>query len=252
MRLVCPNCAAKYEVDDTAIPDEGRDVQCSVCGNTWFQGHEAPGFVAPEDDSDDVQKDIDDVPDDDPAPGTLDHVRPPIDPRISKVLSDERERENNIRNGEKPDFDVPRFSNEIPSEQDDSQFQEPAQEEAPELEPSPRREAPSAAEIFPDVDELNSSLRPAGVPRNPKNSKQSSETAPNRNVSARFGFYLAIFLALVLIAAYSLSAQISVAVPAAAPFLASFTVFVDQVRHGLAGAFSFLIKTVHNLLAQFL
>lgn len=37
MRLICPNCDAQYEVDDTVIPDEGRDVQCSSCGQTWFQ-----------------------------------------------------------------------------------------------------------------------------------------------------------------------------------------------------------------------
>ena len=37
MRLVCPNCDAKYEVPDDAIPDGGRDVQCSACGHAWFQ-----------------------------------------------------------------------------------------------------------------------------------------------------------------------------------------------------------------------
>ena len=37
MRLACPNCDAKYEVPDDAIPDAGRDVQCSNCGHAWFQ-----------------------------------------------------------------------------------------------------------------------------------------------------------------------------------------------------------------------
>jgi len=37
MRLICPNCDAQYEVDDAAIPSAGRDVECSSCGNTWFQ-----------------------------------------------------------------------------------------------------------------------------------------------------------------------------------------------------------------------
>jgi predicted Zn finger-like uncharacterized protein len=37
MRLVCPNCDAKYEVPDDAIPEGGRDVQCSSCGHAWFQ-----------------------------------------------------------------------------------------------------------------------------------------------------------------------------------------------------------------------
>ena len=37
MRLTCPNCGAQYEVPDDVIPPEGRDVQCSNCGSTWFQ-----------------------------------------------------------------------------------------------------------------------------------------------------------------------------------------------------------------------
>lgn len=39
MRLTCPNCGAEYEVPDEVIPTSGRDVQCSNCGDTWFQYH---------------------------------------------------------------------------------------------------------------------------------------------------------------------------------------------------------------------
>ncbi|CUH54272.1 zinc-ribbon domain-containing protein [Shimia marina] len=45
MRLTCPNCGAQYEVPDDIIPTSGRDVQCSSCGNTWFQVH--PDHVDP-------------------------------------------------------------------------------------------------------------------------------------------------------------------------------------------------------------
>ncbi len=37
MRLVCPNCATQYEVDDSAVPAGGREVQCGNCSSTWFQ-----------------------------------------------------------------------------------------------------------------------------------------------------------------------------------------------------------------------
>ncbi|MEP6016956.1 MAG: zinc-ribbon domain-containing protein [Paracoccaceae bacterium] len=39
MRLICPNCDAQYDVPDSVIPTEGRDVQCSSCSTTWFQNH---------------------------------------------------------------------------------------------------------------------------------------------------------------------------------------------------------------------
>ncbi|MEM6384831.1 MAG: zinc-ribbon domain-containing protein [Pseudomonadota bacterium] len=48
MRLVCPNCSAQYEIDASMIPEEGRDVQCSNCGHTWF---ELPGPTVSEDTS---------------------------------------------------------------------------------------------------------------------------------------------------------------------------------------------------------
>lgn len=47
MRLQCPNCDAEYEVDASAIPFDGRDVQCSNCGHGWFQVH--PDFEADQD-----------------------------------------------------------------------------------------------------------------------------------------------------------------------------------------------------------
>lgn len=48
MRLICPNCSAQYEIDASLIPDEGRDVQCSNCGHTWFELPPPPTeFAAP-------------------------------------------------------------------------------------------------------------------------------------------------------------------------------------------------------------
>ena len=37
MRLICPNCGAQYEVAEDVIPTDGRDVECSNCGHTWFE-----------------------------------------------------------------------------------------------------------------------------------------------------------------------------------------------------------------------
>lgn len=52
MRLICPGCAAQYEVQASAIPAEGRDVQCSNCGRTWFQRGPLPDGSLPRDDDD--------------------------------------------------------------------------------------------------------------------------------------------------------------------------------------------------------
>jgi predicted Zn finger-like uncharacterized protein len=41
MILVCPNCAARYEVEGTKLPAEGRKVRCKKCGHVWHQQPEA-------------------------------------------------------------------------------------------------------------------------------------------------------------------------------------------------------------------
>lgn len=35
IRLICPGCAAEYRVPDSAVPPEGREVECSACGKVW-------------------------------------------------------------------------------------------------------------------------------------------------------------------------------------------------------------------------
>ncbi|MFS4582049.1 zinc-ribbon domain-containing protein [Phaeobacter sp. C3_T13_0] len=141
MRLTCPNCAAQYEVPDDVIPDEGRDVQCSNCGQTWFQAGPATAAeehlaepetdefigeippeegIAPDDDAQDqagealednsveaVDADEDTLPDDqtfqEPPPEVTETARG-LDPAISDILREEAEREANLRAAESSDL----------------------------------------------------------------------------------------------------------------------------------------------------
>jgi predicted Zn finger-like uncharacterized protein len=41
MILVCPSCAARYDVDGSKFPAEGRKVRCQKCGHVWHQAPEA-------------------------------------------------------------------------------------------------------------------------------------------------------------------------------------------------------------------
>ncbi|MBC9247850.1 zinc-ribbon domain-containing protein [Paracoccus sp. 11-3] len=43
IRLICPDCGTEYQIPEIAVPDGGRDVECSECGRVW---HAAPPAAA--------------------------------------------------------------------------------------------------------------------------------------------------------------------------------------------------------------
>ncbi len=88
MRLICPNCAAQYEVPTEVIPENGRDVQCSSCGHTWFQQHPDNDQeladelgLSTESEGWDDQPETDDAPDESPSEDT-----PPAAPETDDAL----------------------------------------------------------------------------------------------------------------------------------------------------------------------
>ncbi len=36
MIITCPNCNKQFRIDNSLIPDEGRDLQCGSCNHIWF------------------------------------------------------------------------------------------------------------------------------------------------------------------------------------------------------------------------
>ena len=36
MIITCPNCYKQFKIDNSLIPDEGRDLQCGSCNHIWF------------------------------------------------------------------------------------------------------------------------------------------------------------------------------------------------------------------------
>ena len=36
MIISCPDCNKQFKIDNSLIPDEGRDLQCGSCNHVWF------------------------------------------------------------------------------------------------------------------------------------------------------------------------------------------------------------------------
>lgn len=247
MRIVCPNCAAEYEVDAALVPDEGRDVQCSSCGHAWFVAH--PEQIAAEE----SEQALFDPPEP-PAPApALPPVAPrPVDQAILDVLHEEAAREAAQRQAEarpvmesQPDLGLAAPTAaampEAPATVDaGAAALSPVAERIARLKgqpvapvAAPKPEAPPASnqkrrDLLPEIDEINSSLRPAAEKR-PGAAAAVARTMPAKRGFGR-GFLFGILIWVVLLAAYVLAPDLARQVPAAAPALTAFVGFVDGIR----------------------
>ena len=261
MRLTCPNCEAQYEVPDEVIPANGRDVQCSNCGDTWFQNHpdSAPQAAGePEDEqawdapTDSVAEPVAD-PEDEPEPeADTRPVRQELDPSVTDVLKEEAELERAAREHEntgletQPDLGLEAGDDEAAKRSREAQArmallrgdsEHTADEDAlPDLGTGTRRN------LLPDIDEINSSLS-AGNPAQATVTDTSDveHPLPPRNSGFRRGFMTIVLLAVIGLLLYMFAPQLAEMVPALKGALMSYVEMVDGLRVWLDGIVSGLM-----------
>ncbi|WP_120632390.1 zinc-ribbon domain-containing protein [Ruegeria sp. EL01] len=236
MRLTCPNCSAQYEVPDEVIPEEGRDVQCSNCDQTWFQAkHPTDEISEPaqvEDDAadadapaveaetsedeiaDSTTEETSTKPEPEPEPEKAsEEPTGNVDPSVASILQEEAAREAELRAQEGGGLETqPDLALDTPPE--------------PKIEPkrpsaSVTAEDAGQKEALPDVDAINSTMR----------AEMTEIEAPVRK-SGGFvrGFALMLIIGVILYLIYGNAQQISEAVPQADPVLNSYVSLVDQAR----------------------
>ena len=232
MRLTCPNCSARYEVDDSLVPPEGRDVQCSNCATTWFQ----PGNRARVEEPEAAEN----------AAATA-APRRDLDPALRDILREEREREEQLRRAVAPVEEQEEMALDSPAAPATRATE--AEDQAPDededvaairdmvAEETARPGRPQGAhELFPDIEEINSTLR-ATSDRNSgdfsTSDVDSMDVRPRRRRGFRLGFLLVVLLAGAGIGAYAFAPEIIEFVPQAEPALTSYVDQVDQLRFQL-------------------
>ncbi|NUB44769.1 zinc-ribbon domain-containing protein [Fertoebacter nigrum] len=244
MRLICPNCDAQYEVDDNAIPESGRDVQCSNCGHAWFQmSPEAELALLAEDEvfgSDAAAE----LPEPAPAPAPIPAPVPPapaepaplapeatprrsMDESLVAVLREEAEREAAQRRSEapRPVETQADLGLEEPSGAAAAARRRVEQLKGAEPEPAPAKPA-TRRDLLPDIEEINSTLRASNEPR----PEGTPVPPPPSRAAFRSGFVLMMVIAVAMVLAYVMAPRIAEQIPGSAGTLAAYVASVDQAR----------------------
>ncbi|WP_135449360.1 zinc-ribbon domain-containing protein [Tabrizicola caldifontis] len=266
MRLVCPNCEAKYEVPDDAIPDTGRDVQCANCGHAWFQMRPRPAGSAPAEDGPASPAPAART----PAPAAAPPAEPlpelppaalaaadeeaaepeadtapakagpayVVDESVLAILREEAEREAKARRAEavpletQPDLGLdaapPIPVSPVPVAPAPAPTVVPAsaaqQESDAETKPAARRD------LFPDVEEINSTLRPEEFPVEEPEEAAVTPPPPEPVRGFRSGFLLVMTLAFLASILYMAAPYLRSLVPALDGPLASYVAAIDSLR----------------------
>lgn len=273
MRLICPNCEAEYEVDDAAIPDMGRDVQCSNCGHAWFQlppeielaleqEDELFGSAGAADPLPDLDED-----DDTPPPVMADAPKRSIDENLMAVLREEAEREAAARKAEAAPIETQtemglsapaaaaaaaaaaavvasaeqsRAAGAIPTAAHAGGLAAAARRIAqmkgldPDAPPPAPPKPATRRDLLPDIEEINSSLKGGAEP--PALTEAEAEQIGQSNARGfRSGFALAMLVAVLGLAAYVAAPRIVAMVPAAEGAVTAYVAAIDGARLWLDG-----------------
>lgn len=310
MRLGCPNCDAQYEVDDTAIPASGRDVQCSNCGHTWFQlpagafgedGMEpapvartvaprpvrqrpAPPAASPTPTSPPATTAAPQmtpapppaavaaaaVPAEDAAPAATAPrteevdaglasapARRTLDDNLMAILREEAAREAAERKAEaeramqvQPDLglqETPRRAAPPATflAPDDTADDGPEPDAGTDTPAAPAR-GRSRRDLLPNIEEINSTLRPGGEHRSGDGMDYMAEAAVRRRGFSA-GFFVVLLIAAACTLVYVLAPQITALVPTLAEPLATYVAAVDAARIGLDGALQWATGVLERL-----
>ena len=289
MRLICRNCDAQYEVDNAAIPPDGRDVQCSGCGHAWFQMRAdavpelRPGVSAP---VDPVGPDLAAAMWSDPGvltqdvpahTGPLTDEGPPpilpeaqedaglrrrgLDDTVLEVLREEAAREAAVRRAEAPppievQTDLGLAPPPPPPLLSPSVFLA-ARERFADLSVSPdeltseddMQPLPaSRRELFPDIEEINSTLRASSEPRGDESEAETETYVEADRRGFRTGFVMIILIAVLLSLLYAMAPRIVAAVPASESAMQAYVDGVDWARLGVDAALQSAIRSLRSLI----
>jgi predicted Zn finger-like uncharacterized protein len=275
MRLICPNCDAQYEVPDDVMPVAGRDVQCSNCGQTWFQHHPDKAPVAEDELSDAPAPDEETAPPPPPPPSVPPKAeRRQLDPAVADILRQEAEAEQAARRATsdssletQPDLGMDLEDSTTEQEADRRARQArarmarmrgteaPSDDSANQAAQSDANVATAALgsrrDLLPDIDEINSTLR-SGSARSGLGGADvrptiESPSQQRKRRGFRTGFFTVLLIFAILAIVYVMAPRLATTVPALDGPLQSYVMWVDQGRSWLDSRVQSILQTLDSV-----
>ena len=265
MRLTCPSCGAQYEVPDDVIPEDGRDVQCSNCGNTWFQQPDTSNSpeafeadaAAPKDAvwHPEVENDIDDMPsvNTGAAPGDTPPKRRELDPSVADILREEAEFEARTRQSEAGSLeDQPDLGLQEPEDESAKRARQ-AEDRMRKLRGEDARAAPAAAtadrprsrgDMLPDVEEINQTLRSSSDRQEVRSVQADLDEDDDPSGGFGRGFLLVLVIFAIAAGLYVFAPQVADALPQLQAPLDTYVSMIDTVRTWLNAQVASLMEMV--------
>lgn len=243
MLLACPICQAQYEVPEDAIPEAGCEVQCSACGETWFQPHPQASFPIENIRGDQRLQDFAYI------KGAIEHnsesqpgepsnrdlqspifnnptaiQRPPIAPAVAEVLRQEADREAKVRAASVFVEDQAPLEADIPPALETAQTSFPTGPAAP-INALPSAPLPAPAS---EPDQLQADkTAPAPKPITAQNADTPSHSL------GRLGFTTGVAAVMAALLFYLYAETLSNAAPSLTPYADLYTLWVDAQRQSV-------------------
>ena len=274
MRLICPNCNAQYNVADDAIPQGGRDVQCSSCEKTWFQTRKSrilsrevsrivstPAPPAAKSTSRDASahdtpqgaNSTKDGPEHEPVTDKPRHRQ--IDPSVANILRKEAARSHGVTDYSAGGTSKRReTSPEVVAETRKriAQFTEvegsaPASASQGGTSMSGSGAKPDPRSV-PEINEINAALRGRAEAKDGSGLTELDKHNAARRQGFRRGFLIVLILMGAIVLPYVYAEQIVAQMPELSGYMATYVAVIEQLRVSLNAFTGGIIETVSNLI----
>ncbi|MFT6073399.1 MAG: putative Zn finger-like uncharacterized protein [Yoonia sp.] len=272
MRLICPNCDAEYNVADDAIPQGGRDVQCSSCNTTWFQTRKSrilsrevsrilttplPSMVKTQSrdvsayDTPQSKNGNTEGPQHEPVTDKPRHRQ--IDPSVANILRKEAARNQGVADYSASKPTLRRESS--PEAVDETRKRIAQMTEVEGSTPAGTSQAGGKVAVstpnpraVPDINEINAALRGRAETNNGRGATELEIHEAVRRQGFRRGFFIVLILIAVTITPYVLSEEITQNMPELSGYMATYVAVIDQLRVSLNAFIDGIAQSISNLI----